>query len=671
LADPESILARQDLVTAFVKSSALRSGWKDGVNVPDLDSLSAKLTKAKAGLRDLVSLYSFARALGPIVNKLEAYDGPKAMGCSLKTKFVKPLKRCAVDFGQYISMIDLLVDDPTSHEPRVSSKMSPELKNLAEQRTEIEEDIQKTFRRIKDNSEFSDEIRLEKDSIRGVVMRTKKSNEKGVRAIPTVSIAQVLKDGIYFTTASLKRLADALLDVNRDYEKAQASLLVEAVKVGRSFLPVLEVANSRISELDAIASMATLAASAPHGYVKPVISDDGYRPAKVTTTSSKSISSSSSSAADDAEEEKEKGISSEQEKEDEAEERSNLEQDEDDATTITPSIVRRDIRRVRVVQGRHPVVEMLDDMSFIANDYSMDCAPMNDQPSSSSATSEGLFHIITGPNMGGKSTYIKTLGALCVMMQVGSYVPAESAELPVLDCICARVGAGDSALKGVSTFMAEMLEATAILDTATKRSLVIIDELGRGTSTYDGFGLAWSISEHLALKSKPLSLFATHYHELTALADEIPGGVVRNKHVTAFASDGGITMLYTVNDGVCLSSFGIMVAESAAFPQSVLNDAKEKARQLESTSGVVMTTRKKKKRTMMVGSGFDVDNNEGEEQEEADEEKKTSKKRDAEDLDDSFDNVQYEISMIAKSSAPREEKRTKLEELVARYPTII
>jgi DNA mismatch repair protein MSH2 len=458
--------------------------------VPDLDSLSAKLTKAKAGLRDLVSLYSFARALGPIVNKLEAYDGPKAMGRSLKTKFVKPLKRCAVDFGQYISMIDLLVDDPTSHEPRVSSKMSPELKNLAEQRTEIEEDIQKTFRRIKDNSEFSDEIRLEKDSIRGVVMRTKKSNEKGVRAIPTVSIAQVLKDGIYFTTASLKRLADALLEVNRDYEKAQASLLVEAVKVGRSFLPVLEVANSRISELDAIASMATLAASAPHGYVKPVISDDGYRPAKVTTVSSKSMSSSSSSAADDAEEEKEKGISSEQEKEDEAEERSNLEQDEDDATTITPSIVRRDIRRVRVVQGRHPVVEMLDDMSFIANDYSMDCAPMNDQPSSSSssATSEGLFHIITGPNMGGKSTYIKTLGALCVMMQVGSYVPAESAELPVLDCICARVGAGDSALKGVSTFMAEMLEATAILDTATKRSLVIIDELGRGTSTYDVVG---------------------------------------------------------------------------------------------------------------------------------------------------------------------------------------
>jgi DNA mismatch repair protein MutS len=227
---------------------------------------------------------------------------------------------------------------------------------------------------------------------------------------------------------------------------------------------------------------------------------------------------------------------------------------------------------LNIRQGRHPVVEAVSGKaSFIPNDLIMD--------------EKRHLILITGPNMAGKSTVLRQTAIIAIMAQMGSFVPAENAELGLTDRIFSRVGASDNLAQGQSTFMVEMMETARILRQAGKRSLVILDEIGRGTSTFDGLALAWSVVEELAKRAggSIRTLFATHYHELTALANTIPG--VCNMNIAIKEWNGDIVFLRRLIPGPADKSYGIEVARLAGVPSSVVQRAKEILAMLESSRG--------------------------------------------------------------------------------------
>lgn len=214
---------------------------------------------------------------------------------------------------------------------------------------------------------------------------------------------------------------------------------------------------------------------------------------------------------------------------------------------------------VEIIGGRHPVVESVIDGEYIDNDVILD--------------SNTNILIITGPNMSGKSTYMREAGIIAILNQIGSYVPATKCNLPIFDKIFTRIGASDDLVGGESTFMVEMKESAYALLNATSKSLILFDELGRGTSTYDGMSLAGAIIDYIATKVKCKTLFSTHYHELTDMESKLPG--IRNVHVSIDETDGDITFLHKVMDGPVDKSYGINVAKLANLPITVIDKANE------------------------------------------------------------------------------------------------
>ncbi len=220
---------------------------------------------------------------------------------------------------------------------------------------------------------------------------------------------------------------------------------------------------------------------------------------------------------------------------------------------------------IEIAGGRHPVIER-EEVSganrFVPNDIYLNSSTHN-------------LLVLTGPNMGGKSTYLRQAALIVILAQMGSFVPAGKARLGIVDRVFTRIGASDNLARGRSTFMVEMTETAAILNTATARSLVLLDEVGRGTSTYDGLAIAWAAAEYLANCTRAKTLFATHYFELTRLEQELAG--VKNFHVSVKenSSGTGIVFLRKVEPGAADRSYGIEVAKLAGLPEEVIRRARE------------------------------------------------------------------------------------------------
>ena len=233
---------------------------------------------------------------------------------------------------------------------------------------------------------------------------------------------------------------------------------------------------------------------------------------------------------------------------------------------VRPQIVESD-KPLIIREGRHPVVEVISKERFISNDTVLD-------------EDENRTMILTGPNMAGKSTYMRQTAIITLMAHLGCFVPAKSAQIPLVDRVFTRVGASDNLISDQSTFMVEMIEVASILQNATKNSLLILDEVGRGTSTYDGLSIAWAVIEHLTQKIRAKTMFATHYHELTELESKLDG--VKNYKISVKEINGGVVFLRKIMRGGANRSFGIEVASLAGVPQTVTDRAKSILKSIES-----------------------------------------------------------------------------------------
>jgi DNA mismatch repair protein MSH2 len=531
------IQRRQRLLSMFIGSDQLRVSIRDRhlFRLPDLQNLLRLLVTNKAKLKDIVQLWQALEKLSAMVNEFEVYEGE--WKDDLKAEFTQKLRASTNHFKPISVLLALLIDmDALSAkgvyvvneghpdlQPLVA-KRDGAVKAVRAERAQAEQDFG-LHRRIS--------IRPRGEKSGELVMRVHPSDKQIVRRVPGYKILSTSTEWVMFTSVSFSRAAEDYTKVEAELDKEKEKLVSNTLVVIATFAPDLETLIFAVAELDLFCAWAHVCVHAPIPYEMPIVTEaeDGW---------------------------------------------------------------------IDMRKARHPCMEVMDGVHFVANDVLLE-------------RGRSRLQIITGPNMsagtltsarpltpslrhcvlcadlcllrvccvcrGGKSTYIRMTGVVQLLAQIGMRVPCESARVSICDRILTRVGAGDSALKGLSTFMKEMTEATYILSNATPNSLIIIDELGRGTSTCDGYGLARAITEQLAVKVKGFCLISTHFHEMTDMeaTTDRPTGIkgVGNQHVVVVPlHDGDVMMTHQVTGGPTDKSYGVNVAKLVGMPQELVMTAR-------------------------------------------------------------------------------------------------
>lgn len=526
----EEINDRLDIVEAFVKAPDCRRSVREDhiAKLPDVNLLCRRFTKdgaSKASLQDVVRMYQCSVRLPFICDQLSS-EGDDGV---LMKRYVDPLRKLAGELSNFEALVETTVDleQIDNGEFVVSPNVDPELGALREKQDEIivniEEEYQKTMSSI--SGLKGDGLKLERKDNLGYIFRLTRKEEKLIRGKKQFTVLETRKDGVRFQTKTLRRLSDSYQGVAEEYHAKESEMRAKTLEVAGTYVEVFVDVAALIAEIDVLCAFGVVAEESRAAYVRPKLTPSGTG--------------------------------------------------------------------LHIQDARHPIVEenLSDDVEFISNSIDLRRATSKQgsdamEVDTSKEGDGGCLLLVTGPNMGGKSTYIRSAGVITLMAHVGCFVPASEARVPLTDRIFARVGAGDNQHRALSTFMAEMVETAVILRSATWKSLVIIDELGRGTGTTDGYGLAHAIGKHISTEIRCGCLFATHFFELTALAEEVAD--VNNAHVSAVTEGGnnGLTFLYEVREGACDQSFGVHVAEMAGFPPDVVIAARRKADELEGGGAV-------------------------------------------------------------------------------------